>query len=118
MTTGSFLKWVIISFIFMRFTFDSRMILNGEIRGQLLLEGKGLLQMINHTLYGFCGAEKRSVLDGILIISRTYIVICVLFFIPRGRISELISYWEYLGIDQTSLGKKYVDVIKQVENGG
>ena len=44
-------------------------------------------------------------------------MICILFFIPRGRISELISYWEYLGIDQTSLGKKYVDVIKQVENG-
>lgn len=37
-------------------------------------------------------------------------------FFERGRISELISYWEYLGIDQTSLGKKYVDVIKQVEN--
>ena len=61
MTTGSFLKLVIISFIFMSFTFDSRVILNGEIRGQLLLEGKGLLQMINHTLYSFCGAEKRSV---------------------------------------------------------
>ena len=45
----------------MRFTFDSRMILNGEIRGQLLLEGKGLLQMINHTLYSICEAEKRSV---------------------------------------------------------
>ena len=78
LTTGSFLKLVIISFIFMRFTFDSRMILNGEIRGQLLLEGKGLLQMTNHApkkpWFLWSGEEKR--LDGILIISRTYIVIC------------------------------------------
>ena len=76
MTIGSFLKLVIYSFIFMRFTFDSRMILTGEIRSQLLLEGKGLLQMINHTLYSFLWSGEEKRLDGILIISRTYIVIC------------------------------------------
>ena len=35
----------------------------------------------------------------------------------RGRISELINYWRYLGVDQASLGKKYVDVLKKVEAG-
>ena len=35
----------------------------------------------------------------------------------RGRTSELISYWRFLGVEQASLGKKYVDVIKTIEAG-
>ena len=31
--------------------------------------------------------------------------------------SELIGYWHYLGVDQASLGGKYIDVIKHIEEG-
>ena len=30
---------------------------------------------------------------------------------------ELINYWHYLGVDQASLGKIYLDVIKTIEEG-
>ncbi|CAH3024140.1 unnamed protein product, partial [Porites evermanni] len=33
----------------------------------------------------------------------------------RGRFSELINYWHYLGVDQATLGMKYIDVVKHME---
>ncbi|XP_074629390.1 nephrocystin-3-like isoform X1 [Acropora palmata] len=33
----------------------------------------------------------------------------------RGRACELLSYWQYLGVDQALLGEKYMSVLKQME---
>ena len=41
----------------------------------------------------------------------------VILIIFRGRFSELINYWHYLGVDQATLGMKYIDVVKHMEEG-
>lgn len=43
--------------------------------------------------------------------------ILLLFLLIRGRFSELINYWHYLGVDQATLGMKYIDVVKHMEEG-
>ncbi|XP_032233897.2 nephrocystin-3 isoform X2 [Nematostella vectensis] len=37
-------------------------------------------------------------------------------FFERGRSCELVDYWKYIGLDQSRLGKLYLDVIKSMEN--
>ena len=42
----------------------------------------------------------------------------IIFFLDkRGRACELLSYWQYLGVDQALLGEKYMSVLKQMEEG-
>ena len=41
----------------------------------------------------------------------------ILFLDKRGRACELLSYWQYLGVDQALLGEKYMSVLKQMEEG-
>ena len=39
------------------------------------------------------------------------------FMLNRGRMCELINYWHYLGVDQALLGRKYIDMVKQMDEG-
>ena len=51
------------------------------------------------------------------LLQKAYWEILLLFLLIRGRFSELINYWQYLGVDQATLGMKYIDVVKHMEEG-
>ena len=54
--------------------------------------------------------------NAMIVVSRL-LTLFIIYWLIRGRVSELVQYWKYIGEEQSNLGKLYLEVINSMEGG-